>query len=110
MAAMVQVALHLCERQIARRLLVACAVAAFVFLLASTAPHLVHHAGDAAHHELVACKLYTLAASVQWLILAAFPALSVWLIHRLMALRHEDLLSFWIGPLPRGRAPPPSLS
>ena len=93
----------------ARRLLVAGAVGAFVFLLVSSAPHWVHHAGEDAHHQPVACTLYTLAASVQWLGLAAGPVLAVWLAHWLVGLGHDCLPDFSIRPLLRGRAPPPSL-
>ena len=106
---MIRLAFHLWEGHSARRLLATAAVAAFVFLLASTAPHSVHHTSEAAHHGLVVCKLYALAVGVQWLTMAAFPVLAVWLIHQLLALRHECLPTFWMRPLLRGRAPPLSL-
>lgn len=103
-----RLAFHTLPVHMARRLLAAGAAGAFVFLLLSTSPHWVHHANEAARHAPVACPLYTLAASVQWLTLAAVPVLAVWLAHQLVCLGHTRLPAFPIPPLLRGRAPPPS--
>lgn len=102
-----RLAFHTSPVHMARRLLVAGAAGAFVFLLVSTAPHWVHHAREAAQHAPVACPLYLLAASVQWLTLAAVPVLAVWLAHRPVCLGHTRLPDFPIPPLLRARAPPP---
>jgi hypothetical protein len=77
-----------------------------VFLLASTAPHLVHHVMEAAHHEPVACQLYTVGVSIQWLALVVLPALVVWLAPHLIRRRHECHHDVRVRPHLRCRAPP----
>jgi len=103
-----RIASHTWPVHMLQRLLIVGVVGAFAFLLVSTAPHWVHHAREAAHHAPVACTLYTLAASVQWLTLATVPVLAVWLAYRSVCLAHTHLPNFLIPPLLRSRAPPPS--
>jgi len=103
---MIRFALYVFQMQLARRIFAAAAAGAIVFLLASTAPHWVHHASEAAHHQVVACQVYMIAVGVQWLTLVAAPALLLWVVHCLLADRHEYAPDFGIRPLSRGRAPP----
>jgi len=103
---MIWFALYVFQVQLARRIFAAAAAGALVFLLTSTAPHWVHHVGEAAHHQPVACQAYMIAVGVQWLTLVAAPAFVFWVVHCLLAAHHEYAPDFGVRPLPRGRAPP----
>jgi hypothetical protein len=106
---MTEVAFSRFGGQSVRRWLAVAALGAFVGLLASTTPHGVHHLAEAAHHAPVACQLYALGVGIQWMALAALPALARWLVSPLLLPRHAWRSDPWAPPPLRSRAPPLSL-